>query len=153
MRHTEHEPAAEAGHETSDVSIGAIVKFGIGLAVVAAVVHVAMWGLFRFYEEREERQEQPVPPMVAANLARTPKEPRLEPDPLAPRLAAKAREDAMLASYGWVDRNAGIARIPIDRAMELLVERGLPPSKPMAPTGTPIATPAAGSREPGAGSR
>jgi hypothetical protein len=79
--------------------------------------------------------------MVAASLRRTPPEPRLEPDPLAPRAAAQAREDAILASYGWVDRKAGIARIPIDRAMELLVEKGLPPSKPMVPatTVTPIA--------------
>jgi hypothetical protein len=70
-------------------------------------------------------------------LKRTPPEPRLEPDPVAPRLAVRAREQEKLASYGWVDANAGVARIPIERAMELLVERGLPPSKPMMPVVTP----------------
>jgi hypothetical protein len=54
-----------------------------------------------------------------------------------------AEENAALATYGWVDRDAGIVRIPIERAMELLVLRGLPPSKPLAvstPPGTARAT-------------
>jgi len=130
-------PASELGHETQDVSIGPIVKFGLALAIGAAVVSVAMWGLFRYFEARQEKREEPVPPMVAANLKRTPREPRLEPYPLGPRLAMRAREEAVLSSYGWVDRGAKVARIPIDRAMALLVERGLPPSKPMVPV-TPL---------------
>jgi hypothetical protein len=85
--------------------------------------------------------------MVAANLKRTPREPRLEPDPLAPRLSARAQEDALLTSWGWVDKNAGVARIPIDRAMELLARRGLPAAKPMAPA-TPAVTPGAVNRNP-----
>ncbi len=132
MPHTEHEPAAEAGHETSDVSIGAIVKFGIGLAVTALVIHVAMWGLFRVLHERGEKRDRPLPPLVAAALRRTPPEPRLEPDALLPRRRMQAKEKAALKSYGWVDRDAGIVRVPIERAMEILVQRGLPPSKPMA---------------------
>jgi hypothetical protein len=141
-------PAPVAGHETQDVSIGPIVKFGIGLAVATALASLAMWGLFRYFEARQDRRQVRVAPMVAANLKRTPREPRLEPNPLAPRLAARAREDAVLSSYGWVDRGTGTARIPIDRAMDLLVERGLPPSKPLAPA---VVTPAAASRKPGAG--
>ncbi|MDQ5870961.1 MAG: hypothetical protein M3547_01975 [Acidobacteriota bacterium] len=137
MRHTEDESAPEVGHETSDVSIGTIVKFGAGLAIAAAVISVAMWGLFRFFEAQHEKGEQPVPPMVAANLKRTPREPRLEPDPLSPRRRMQAEENAALTTYGWVDRDAGVVRIPIERAMELLVEKGLPPSKAMAPTPGP----------------
>jgi hypothetical protein len=149
MERTDSPKEPAVSHETQDVSIGAIVKFGAGLAIAAAVISVAMWGLFRFFEARQDRREQPVPPMVAANLKRTPREPRLEPNPLAPRLAARAREDAVLTSYGWVDRSAGVARIPIDRAMELLVQRGLPASKPVMP----VATPAAGKSETGNGKR
>ena len=126
------------GHQPADdVSTRAIVRFGVGLGIATAVISLAMWGLFRFFAARQEKHDERVPPMVAANLRRTPSGPRLEPDPLAPRRAARAREDAMLESYGWVDRNAGIVRIPIDRAMELLVEKGLPPSKPMAPVAVP----------------
>ncbi|HEX9304021.1 MAG TPA: hypothetical protein VGA31_06180 [Thermoanaerobaculia bacterium] len=139
----------EAGHETSDVSIGGIVKFGIGLAAVTIVIYVAVWGFFRLLEKRERRQDQveAVSPMVSASLRRTPPEPRLEPDPLAPRLRMRAREDAVLTTYGWVDRNAGVARIPIARAIDLLVERGLPVTKPVTPAVTPV--PGGGTRDAG----
>ena len=152
-----HGPApATDNHETSDVSIGGIVKFGIGLGAATIVISVAMWGYFRFLEKRERREDQveAVSPMVSASLRRTPPEPRLEPDPLAPRLRMRAREDAVLTTYGWVDRSAGVARIPIARAMDLLVERGLPVTNPVAPVApTPVATPGAGKREPGNGKR
>ena len=143
MRHTENGTSAEAGHEKSDVSIGAILKFGIGLAVAAGVICVALWGLFELLEAREARRGAPLPPLAAAGLRRTPPEPRLEPDALRPRRRMLAEETAALTTYGWVDREAGIVRIPIERAMELLVERGLPPSKPLAastPPGTARAT-------------
>jgi len=139
-------PAARAGHETSDVSIGGIVKFGIGLAAATIAIHLAVWGYFRLLEARDRRLDRAkaVSPMVSASLRRTPPEPRLEPDPLAPRLRMRAREDAVLTTYGWVDRNTGVARIPIERAMDLLVERGLPVTKPVAS----VATPAGVSRKP-----
>ena len=35
-------------------------------------------------------------------------------------------EHEMLTTYGWMDRNAGIVRLPIERAKELILERGLP---------------------------
>ena len=149
MRHTEDGTSVQAGHEKSDVSIGAIVKFGIGLAVAAAVIHVALWGLFEVLEAREGRRDAPLPPLAAAGLRRTPPEPRLEPDALLPRRRMVAQENAALTAYGWVDRDAGIVRIPIERAMDLLVERGLPPSKQLAvPTPLPgtarATTPGAG---------
>jgi hypothetical protein len=102
-----------------------------------------MWGLFRVLLHREDRVDVPVPAMVAASLRRTPPEPRLEANPLEPRRRMRAREDAVLTTYGWVDRQTGVARIPIGRAMELLVKNGLPPSKPVMP----VPTPEAGKRE------
>jgi len=138
MRHTEDGTSVDAGHEKSDVSIGPIVKFGIGLAVATVVISVALWGLFEVLESREARRDAPLPSLAAAGLRRTPPEPRLEPDALLPRRRMVAEENAALRTYGWVDRDAGIVRIPIERAMELLVLRGLPPSKQLAvPTPVP----------------
>ena len=94
------------GHETSDVSIRGIVRFGIGLGVGTILAAVGMWMLFRVLERRERRVDVPVPPMVAAGLRRTPPEPRLEADPLEPRRRMQAREEAALTTYGWVDRGA-----------------------------------------------
>jgi hypothetical protein len=65
--------------------------------------------------------------------------------PLVPRQKLRAEEDAVLTSYAWVDKPGGFVRIPVDRAMELLVERGLPPAKPMSaqvPMPMPGAAPA-----------
>ena len=55
-----------------------------------------------------------------------PPEPRLQTNPRQDLSNLRAREDALLNSYGWVDKNTGVVRIPIERAMQLIVERGLP---------------------------
>ena len=54
-------------------------------------------------------------------------EPRLIVTPAADLEELRAREDEELKSYAWIDRKSGIVRIPIERAMELIVQRGLPP--------------------------
>jgi hypothetical protein len=144
----ESRPAGDrpaAGHETRDISIRAIVGFGVALAVLTGIVLAAMWGIFRVFEHREDKRDQPLPPMIAANLRRTPSGPRLEPDPLAPRRRLRAQENAVLTNAGWVDRDHGVVRIPIDRAQELLVQRGLPPAKLATPVPTPV--PVGGRRE------
>ena len=146
------DPPLPVSHETSDVSIGGIVRFGIGLAAATILVHVAVFGYFRALESHDRKENKPVSPLVSASLRRTPPEPRLEPDPLAPRLRMRASEDAVLTTYGWVDRNAGVTRIPIARAMELIAERGLPVTKPVTPVPTPTAA-SVGKRETGNGKR
>jgi hypothetical protein len=150
MDRTDAPPSADrpaAGHETRDISIRAIVGFGLALAVLTGIVLAAMWGVFRVFERRENKRDQPLPPMIAANLRRTPSGPRLEPDPLAPRQRLRAQESAVLTTAAWVDRDHGVVRIPVDRAMELLVQRGLPPAKVATPV--PAPTPAARRRETG----
>ena len=132
------ERPGDAVARNRDVRFRAVLLFGFWLFAGAAVIHLAMWGLFRGLERQEERRDTVLSEKIAASLKRTPPEPRLEPDPLAPGRRMRAEENAMLATYGWVDRDRGLVRLPIDRAMELLVERGLPPSKPMpAPAAAP----------------
>ena len=55
-----------------------------------------------------------------------PPEPRLQTNPREDLRELRAKEDELLGSYGWVDKNAGVVRIPIEDAMKLTVERGLP---------------------------
>jgi hypothetical protein len=61
-----------------------------------------------------------------------PPAPRLQTTTAADIVELHKKEDEILRNYGWVDRNAGVVRLPIDRAMELIVERGLPQPKPVA---------------------
>jgi hypothetical protein len=57
-----------------------------------------------------------------------PPEPRLQNSPFDDLKRLQAEEEKALSSYGWVDRKAGIARIPIERALEIASQGGLPPA-------------------------
>jgi hypothetical protein len=59
-------------------------------------------------------------------------------EPAVERIAIQATQESQLNSYGWVDQQTGIAHIPIDEAMKLIVENGVPT---LAPTPTPEETP------------
>lgn len=126
------------GHERRDISVRAVGLFFVGLLVVAFLVHVAMWGAFRYFAARAERAD-PARPALGA-VPTPPPEPRLQTTPARDLQAVRAAEDAVLTSYGWVDRQAGLVRIPIDRAMALLVERARssqPPAASVSGSATP----------------
>lgn len=121
-----HQVNPDVHHEQSDVSIRAILGFGAGLIVTAAVVHLLVFALFGFFESRQRAQAPAEYPLAAAQGRREPPEPRLQTNPRQDLADLRAKEDDLLGSYGWVDRNAGVVRIPIDAAMRLTLERGLP---------------------------
>jgi hypothetical protein len=116
----------EVHHEHSDVNISAILGFGGALIVVAAVIHLLIYVLFGYFTSREQVQTTAEYPLAATQERREPPEPRLQTDPRQDLADLRAKEDDQLTSYGWVDRNAGVVRIPIDAAMKLTLERGLP---------------------------
>lgn len=66
--------------------------------------------------------------------------PRLQSDPARELAEMRAQEDAILHSYGWVDRPAGVVRIPIEKAIQLTLDRGLPVRK-SAPKATSTPAP------------
>ena len=117
---------AEVHHETSDVNIRAIFGFGAGLIAVALLINLMTYVLFRYFEAREGRPVTAQYPLAVGQEGRVPPEPRLQTDPRQDLADLRAREHETLTTYGWVDRNAGIVRIPIDEAMKLTLERGLP---------------------------
>jgi hypothetical protein len=116
----------EVAHEHSDVNIRAILTFGVVLTIVAAVVHLLIYVLFGYFNGRENVQKRATYPLAAEQEKRVPPEPRLQTDPRQDLANLRAKEDDALTTYGWVDRNAGVVRIPIDQAMKLTLERGLP---------------------------
>ena len=113
-------------HETTDVNIRGILAFGVGLIVVAAVIHLFVWVVFGYFEAREARQPQAAYPLARQQEQRLPPEPRLQTNPREDLRELRAAENEALTTYGWIDRSAGVVRIPIDEAMRLTVERGLP---------------------------
>ncbi len=130
-----HDPG---GYERTDADAGG--SYRAGLAILAAMVLTAL-GLVPVYRllARWETKAQPPPAGAVRTDMSEPAQsfPRLViSEPLA--LAAfRAQEEALLSSYGWVEKDKGLARIPIEDAMRIVAEHGLPKFAPAA--GTPAA--------------
>lgn len=116
----------EVVHEESDVNVAAILRYGVGLFAVAVVVHVLLWGLLGLYERQNVRTQTQVFPLAAGQQNRLPPAPRLQDNPQQELQQLREKQKALLDGYGWVNKEAGVARIPIEEAMKLVVERGLP---------------------------
>jgi hypothetical protein len=113
-------------HEESDIEIRGVLIFAAGLLVTAVGISFIVWLLFSYFNAREARQGTPEFPLAATEEHRLPPEPRLQTNPREDLRGLMDAEQRTLTTYGWVDRNAGIVRIPIDEAMRLTVQRGLP---------------------------
>jgi mono/diheme cytochrome c family protein len=142
-----------AGHEMGDARVGPIVLVVAGMLVAAAAIYLALGGLFAFFAGRAARADASVPPL--ALTPELPPAPRLQVAPAQDLAQLRATEQAQLSGYGWVDRDAGVVKIPIDRAMELVAQRGLPTSAGQAPQPAgaapqPTGVPGAGQNVPAA---
>jgi hypothetical protein len=129
--HTPHaNPTDSAGYETRDVGSRGIVLMGtILMAVAACVMFLLVWLLSRL-DKQAERADPPVSPLAID--APLPPGPRLEVTLRHTDVNDAAREQ--LNRYGWVDKPEGVVHIPIERAMQILAQRGLPePSGPVQP--------------------
>jgi hypothetical protein len=114
-------------HETKDINIRGVLGFGAGLIVAAAVIHLVVWVMFTFFEGRENvARPSPEYPLAVNQANRLPPQPRLQTNPREDLRDLRDSEDAILNSYGWVDKNNGVVHIPIRDAMKLAVQRGLP---------------------------
>src|SRR5215475_3819209 len=102
----------QGGHERSDVNIWAIGKFGIALVVLTILSIGLLIGVFRFFESRNAEG-------TAVNPTRVFPKPQLQSEPVIDLKAFREGEDKILSSYGWVDQQKGIARVPINQAIDM----------------------------------
>jgi hypothetical protein len=116
----------EIVHEESDVNVRAILGFGIALVVAAVIILVFLWQLQSVYQRQTDRAQMQMYPLAAGQQEELPPMPRLQEHPQQDMQELRERQRALLNGYGWVNRDAGIARIPIDEAMRMVVGRGLP---------------------------
>jgi hypothetical protein len=116
----------ERRYETQDVTLHTMVYSALGLAVLVILGFLASLFVFRYYV----RVQKLGPPASPFDNTRTlPPPPLLQVHPAEDLKAYRAEEDAILGSYGWADKSAGTVRIPIERAMELSLQRGFPVRK------------------------
>jgi hypothetical protein len=136
---------ANALHEPNTVNIPSVVMFLIALAAAIVVVVLLLRGLLSYFDAR--KMEEAPPPSPLATGVRLPPEPRLQGAPGSVGSPSedirrfREQEDHMLDSYGWIDRQNGVIRIPIEQAKRLILQRGLPVTPPGASQGVPAQSP------------
>ena len=140
-------PVNTNGHgdyERRDIGVSGVVWFLIGLAAVLVISYFLVQGLYKALEAHFSENQPAVSPLatnVPTDTRKLPPQyghdyqkylkenfpsPQLETDERTELNDIRLREENVLSTYDYVDKNAGTIRIPIDRAMDLLVQRGLP---------------------------
>lgn len=125
------DPDRHVGHETTDVSPQYVGLFALGLTLMIALVLPFLGWVFWHFEANARRADVPQSPLARNQI--TPP-PVLQNDPTADLVAFRHEEEERLAGYRWIDPRQGIVSLPIERAIEILSERGLPePGGPPEP--------------------
>jgi len=142
-----HEIDASTGYERSDASVTGIAVFLVSLLIFVAVVGMLCYGIGAWFNARMNREDGPnskwTKTVDVRQLGNLPSSPELQ-NKIAeitqtfptPRLLTDdgdqdvadlhAREDLLLSNYSWVDQSKGTVRIPIEQAMQLIAQHGLP---------------------------
>jgi hypothetical protein len=126
-------PAAGGGPVDHELNFRGILGFVGGLVAVTLVVMGLMWGIAILLKGSLARKDPAPPALAEAREARVPPAPNLQPNPGADLATFRAAEDAELATWAWVDREKTVARVPVERALEIVAARGLPAPPPMPP--------------------
>ena len=120
--------ASRISHETRDISVRAVTWFAAGLVISGMAISLGVVELFQLFKREHPSPESPSRIVQQPHVIAPP--PQLQTNPTAELEQFEAAQDAKLNSYGWIDKNGGVVRIPIQRAMDLIVERGLPTRGP-----------------------
>jgi len=139
----QHDPR-ETSFEQQDLGASGVFYFMVGLAIVIALVYGIVGGMYHFLEASDQKRQTPVNPMAIKTGVdpRSMTFPEVQnkveatfPQPVLERSEQiqvsdygkqLKEQDRILASYDWVDQKNGVVRIPIDKAMDLIAQRGLP---------------------------
>jgi hypothetical protein len=118
-----HQASVSVGHELSDAEARPLAYAGLILAAILVLIGIGMAGTFYFFGKEQKLGPAATP---FEDVRTLPPLPRLQVDPKMELKQYRDSQREILNSYGWVDRPGGVVRIPIDRAMDLVIKRGLP---------------------------
>lgn len=116
-------PAASPGYETRDANVRGVFGFLVVLGLVLVFTALVCWGLFKYFSAGHANRE---PASPFAETRQLPSGPQLQVNPREDFLRFRAQQEQSLESYAWESRDDGTVRVPIERAMELLLQKGLP---------------------------
>jgi len=141
---TKHETPSHGDYERQDLAPSGILYFLATLGVATILCLFGLKGLYAYLDHREKAGQPAVNPLITNVPADTrhvapgyPQtafpSPKLEEDERGQLNGILVNEEQKLYSYGWVDEKAGTIHIPIERAMDLVLEHGgLAAEKPAA---------------------
>lgn len=113
-------------HETTDAQFGSVFVTGIALLGIMVFGLLLSWGVYALWIGHTSDPGTHAETLTHPDLSKRPSGPLIEADPHAHLVALRLKEDSVLTSYGWVNEDSGIVRVPVDRAIELMVKKGLP---------------------------
>lgn len=128
-------------YERRDANIPALLKIALAMFVTIVVAMVSMYGIFQYFA-KSQQLGPPASPFESEDVRVLPPQPRLQVQPKVDLKTYCQSQSKELNSYGWVDEHNGVVHVPVERAMELILSRGLPAR---APGNASIATPGSGS--------
>jgi hypothetical protein len=117
-------PATAPGYETRDANPRGVFTFLVILGTVLVAVSLVCWGIFRYFTAHAANSSASDSPF--ADTRQLPLGPQLQVNPREDWLKYRDEQEKSLETYEWVNRSAGTVRIPIEKAMELLVKKGVP---------------------------
>jgi hypothetical protein len=132
--HTGDQPPknADVAFESSDIDTRTILSYMLYLALSVVAAFIASVFIFRFTSKMAADSDTPMAPVHRGVGATMPPEPMLqgvpghETDPQLDLRMKRAADEAANEKYDWTDKQAGIARIPVEEAMKIIVSKGLP---------------------------
>jgi hypothetical protein len=126
-------PGVSPGYETRDANVRGVFGFLVVLGLVLVFTALLCWGLFKYFSVGYAHRE---PASPFAETRQLPPGPQLQVSPRQDLLRFRAEQERSLESYSWENREDGTVRVPIERAMEMLLKQGLPVAPAVSANGT-----------------
>lgn len=116
-----------SGYEHTDIDPAIGYQFGIWLVVSMIISVLIVYGTFYLFDgQRVARDVETRQFPLAVGQVKEAPAPRLQTQPFKDVYMLRQDAGERLESYGWADEANGIVHIPIDRAIDLTLQRGLP---------------------------
>jgi hypothetical protein len=125
--------AVSPGYEKRDADVRGVFGFLVVLGIVLVFTALLCWGLFKYFSVRYAHRE---PASPFAETRQLPSGPQLQVSPRQDLLRFRAEQERSLESYSWENREDGTVRVPIERAMDMLLKQGLPVAPDASASGT-----------------
>jgi hypothetical protein len=121
--------------EPAGVHVGGVLLTGFASIVLVVAAVGGLDVVYRAYVPNPA----PPPPQTFP-------QPRVQPNESAELQRLLSEQRAQLSGYAWADRDKNLVKIPIERAMQLIVRKGAQAYDPLEPSSPALSGPNAGAQ-------